>query len=222
MGRDVEMLAKLQAELAELSNGCESLMTCCDVRSEQQVGEAIAQVEKVFGGIDVLVNNAGTRLEADIEGMLLADWENILKTNLTGPFLLAKHCLPLLRKTNRGLVFNVSSIRGLYGGKGLTAYSSSKFGLIGLTQSLAEELARVNIKTYSICPAAMDTRMTKGIEPTIPESALIDPRVVATIINELIDNPPEPSGKTIVIVGKQKNFLRKIQEVQDLEIIECG
>ena len=192
----------------------------CDIRSETDIKNAIFQIKKSFRRIDILVNNAGIRIESSVKDMTSKMWADVINTNLTGTFLMTKYAMPLLRKSDSPIIINVSSIRGLYGGKNLSAYSASKFGIIGFSQSLAEELKNDGIKVYSICPAAMDTNMIRNVKHGIPKEKLIQLGEIANIIYKIATNPEEPTGETIIILGKQKEILEEIEKSKQYKIIQ--
>lgn len=192
----------------------------CDIRNETDIKNAILQIEKTFDKIDILINNAGIRIESSVENMSVKEWKDVIDTNLTGTFLMTKYALPLLKKTKDSLIINISSIRGLYGGKNISAYSASKFGIIGLSKSITEELKNDGIKVYTICPAAMDTDMIKNVKHNIPQDKLIQPDEMTDIIFNIATNPNEPTGTTFVVIGKQTEILKKLEKSKDSKIIQ--
>ncbi len=220
IGRNKKKLNDLKSKIKRVSSEVKILTIKCDIRSETDIKKAVGQIEEAFSKIDILINNVGVRIASTIEDMSINDWENVIKTNLTGLFFLTKYALPLLKKSVKSTIINISSVRGLYGDKNLSAYSASKFGVIGFTQSLAEELKNDGIKVYSICPAAMDTDMIRNVRHNIQREELIQPEEMAEIIFNISSKRQEPTGKTIVVAGKQVNCIPKIKDSKDYKIIK--
>ena len=221
--RSVEHLPKLESLVDE----CQYIQSkgklyplIFDIRSEQSIKRAIRTISKRTSQVDVLINNAGIRLECNIEKMPISAWLETINTNLNGHFMMIKYSLPLLKKSERPIIVNISSIRGLFGGEKLAGYCASKFGVIGLTQSLAEEYLKSKLKIYSICPAAINTEVNRNKNIGIPEKKLIHPEDISMIIFKLVQNPTNPSGETIVILGRQKSMLRRMSYNKKYNVIQ--
>ena len=135
----------------------------CDVGQPEAVAETMAAFIAEFGGIDVLVNNAGIIQDNLIGNMPFEDWTNVLSTNLTSAFLHTQSALPNMVAARRGSIINISSVAGLRGNSGQANYAASKAGLIGLTKSVAKEVGRRNIRCNAIAPGIIETDMTADI-----------------------------------------------------------
>jgi len=134
----------------------------CDVSDLAAVETLFRQVRERFGALDVLVNNAGITRDNLFARMTFDEWRRVLDVNLTGTFLCSKHALPLLRKSPHGRIVNMASIAA-GGNLGQANYSASKAGVIGLTKTLAIELARYGVTVNAVAPGFIDTEMTRGV-----------------------------------------------------------
>ncbi|MGI8495330.1 MAG: SDR family NAD(P)-dependent oxidoreductase, partial [Pyrinomonadaceae bacterium] len=119
----------------------------CDVRSEAQVEAMFAECVRVFGGVDVLINNAGVAFSGKtVEEMSSADFEQTLQTNLFGVFYTCHHAIPLIKKRGGGYIINISSLAGQNAHPKMAAYNASKFGLNGFTEAMMQEVRADGIK----------------------------------------------------------------------------
>lgn len=141
----------------------------CDVTREASVQELVNTAVERFGGLDVLVNNAGIVIMANVEETSDEEWNRILDVNLRGLFYCAKHAVPEMLRRGGGAMVNVSSINGIRGNHRLFAYSASKGGVVAATMSLALDYAPRNIRVNCVCPATIaDTPM---VAQTFEEAA---------------------------------------------------
>lgn len=161
-----------QAVVDEL--GDEALALTLDVTDESSVQRAMQAVEARFGGLDILVNNAGVAHRASVLDLSRAEWDRVLATNLTGPFLCTKHAARAMRERGGGKVINIASAYGLVApSKGLlVSYTASKHGLVGLTKVNAVELAPLNIQVNAIAPGYYYTEINAELRGTSFEQAV--------------------------------------------------
>ena len=155
-----EAAAKLVSELEAL--GVRAAAYSADVASREQARDAVHRAEDTFGGIDTLVNNAGITRDAQFCSMTEDQWDSVLHINLDGPFYCCKQIVPLMREQGYGKIVNISS-SSANGNFGQANYAASKAGLLGLTKTLAKELAAQGITVNAITPAMIDTDMMRAI-----------------------------------------------------------
>jgi NAD(P)-dependent dehydrogenase (short-subunit alcohol dehydrogenase family) len=153
--RDPQELERARADLA--GRGAEVLAFPCDVTDRAQVQEWVRLSEERFGGVDVLVNNAGVIQVGPVEVMTLADYEEAMRIHFWAPLYTTLAVLPAMRRARRGRIVNVSSIGGKIGVPHLVPYSASKFALVGLSEGLRAELHKDGIVVTTVCPGLMRT-----------------------------------------------------------------
>src|SRR5262249_172825 len=144
-----------------------ALMVSSDLTQDADVYRLVEESQNRFGSVDILINNAGWGKRSSIVKANVEDWDRTFRLNLRAPMLLAKLLLPKMIEKNTGAVINIGSVSGNTGEANGAAYSASKFGLIGFTQSLFEEVRDYGIKVAVILPGFVDT-------PLIPPNRQID------------------------------------------------
>lgn len=147
-------------------------VACADVSKADECEKFISDVFGHFGRIDILVNNAGITRDTLLIRMGESDWDAVLNVNLKGAFLMSKAAAKIMIKQKSGNIINMSSIVGLNGMPGQANYSASKAGIIGLTESMAKELASRNIRVNAIAPGFVKTDMTGSLKEDYKEKIL--------------------------------------------------
>lgn len=143
---------------------------CCDVSDFYKTGELVKEVTAEFGKVDILVNNAGIVRDCLVLKMKEDDFDRVIDTNLKGAFNLIKHTYQPFMKRRSGSIINISSVVGLNGNAGQANYASAKAGLIGLTKSVAKELAGRFVTCNAIAPGYIDTDMTGALSDKVKEA----------------------------------------------------
>lgn len=168
-GADLVLIGPQQQELQVTAReiqslGCRALALITDVRQEDQVAVMAEQSRQMFGQIDILVNNAGIAGPTALAvHTARAQWDDVLAVNLTGPFLCSKAVLPDMMARRSGKIINISSMGGKIGYALRSPYAASKWGLIGLTVTLAKELGEYNIQVNAVCPGPIEGQRMQRI-----------------------------------------------------------
>ncbi len=198
-GYRVAICGRDEKRLAEAERATGAFLSCvCDVRDPAAVEAAFSLLEKEFGGLDLLVNNAGMGRFLSLEDTEEADWESMIGTNLTGSWRVTRRALPLLLRS-KGTVLNVISVAGRKAFPGSSAYCASKFGMLGLAESLREEYRGRGLRVINLLPGAVDTPFWEGIEGEWDRSAMLRPEAVAEAAMGALKLPEGALAEEIVI-----------------------
>ena len=168
--RNTEKLEEVAAEIR--SQGAETYVTQLDLGSIDSIKEAFAKAAKEFGRIDILVNNAGITKDGLALRMKKDDWDLVIDTNLSGSFFAIQQVLQGMMRERWGRIVNITSVVGEAGNAGQANYSASKAGLIGVTKSLAQEMASRGITVNAVAPGFIETDMTGVLSAEVKEKVL--------------------------------------------------
>ncbi len=173
----------------------------CDVSISWQVDNLVKKAVEKFGPVDILVNNAGIFTVKKLVDTSEKEWDQILAVNLKGAFLCCKAVLPYMLDKNSGAIVNISSGAGKVGFDSLSAYCASKFGMMGLTESLSWEVAGHNIKVMAICPGEVATKMQEADPEYYKENRdrMLEPKQVAAKIVDMIFSDKYRNGQSVDI-----------------------
>lgn len=180
--------------------GCRAEALACDVSRPDDAEHAVRHIVDRFGGIDLLVNNAGTDVTCGITEMEVAQWERVLQTNLHGPFMLARAAARQMMGQGRGQIVNITSTAAKRQWPNASAYHASKTGLLALSHALHAELRPAGIKVTAVVAGGMLTPFLLDRFPDIDRSTLQDPANVALAICNILELPAVTAVPEITIL----------------------
>lgn len=198
----------LEKEIKNL--GATSKAFQSDIRDYASVKSWVDETRELFGGIDIIINNAGITKDKSLVFMDPAEWNEVIHTNLNGTFNLTRAAILGLIKQKSGVIINIASVSGITGIPGQTNYSASKAGIIGFTKALAKEVAPYNIRVNAVAPGFIETDMIKDLKEVylnkiteeIPLKRLGTADEVAKAVKYLVsDEANYITGQTIVLDG---------------------
>lgn len=198
LGRTQDDLVAAAAEILERVPRRRALVLPCDVSRDADVHHARDRVLAELGAPNVVVNNAGVVVRARVEDTSEHAWDHVMDVNLKGAFLVTRAFLPAMCDRGFGRVVNMSSISATLGTARLSAYCASKWGLVGFTKALAEELRGSGLQAVAILPGSVDTSMLhgSGFEPQMTPSD-----VANVVVYAAIDAPAAVNGSAIEVFG---------------------
>ncbi|MBI1389198.1 MAG: 3-oxoacyl-[acyl-carrier-protein] reductase [bacterium] len=208
LGRDEDALRDVEHEFN--AHGWKTRGMQADVSKPEDAQRVVDGTVEEFGRIDILVNNAGVTRDGLFVRMKDEDWDAVLRINLNGAFYMARAAGKVMMKARAGRIINVTSVVGIMGNAGQVNYASAKAGLIGMTKSMARELASRGVTVNAVAPGFIETRMTdsmkddakEAVMKTIPLGRYGQPEEVAGLIGYLAsDAASYITGQTFVIDG---------------------
>lgn len=192
-------------------NGGKADFLCLNVTQEEDWNTALNQIMKRAGRIDVLINNAGILVLKPVQDTSNEEWDRIFNVNVRGVFLGTRAVIPLMRKNGGGNIINISSIYGLVGAPGASAYEASKGAVRLFTKSCAVDLAPFNIRVNSVHPGVIETEMTKDL--------LADPAIRTALLGPtLLGRPAQPievSQAVLFLASDESSFVHGAELVVD-------
>ena len=162
-------IAEAQEALKSFSQEIGGKYFLADVSKLEEVEKMVQDIQKEFGRLDVLVNNAGITQDRTLAKMTKEEWQKVIDIDLTGVFNCSKASLPLLI-ANQGKIVNISSLVGQRGNFGQTNYAAAKAGIIGFTKALSKEVGRFGVTVNAIAPGFIETRLTENLPPELKET----------------------------------------------------
>ncbi len=198
-GVKVTAFARTAAEVERVvAAGAAALAVAGDVSSEADVARLLLEHERVLGPCDLLVNNAGVLVRGAVDALDPAAWRRSLEVNLTGPFLCARAVVPGMKARGHGRIVNVASISATLGTPEASAYNASKWGLLGLTRCLAEELRPFGVQALAVSPGSTDTAMLRQTRFS-PDMTPDD--VARVVVFAALDAPDASTGANLEVFG---------------------
>ena len=181
-GRNEEVLKETVSELEAF--GIKAIYSAFDVSNYEDVKNGIKSIVNALGSVDILVNNAGIAAFGSFIEMDVNQWSQIIQTNVMGMYYVTKEVLPHLISQNEGDIFNVASTAGLNGNANISAYSASKFAVIGMSESLMKEVRKNNIRVCTLTPStiASDMSIELGIANKDSQDSVLQPEDFAELI----------------------------------------
>ena len=205
--REIDSTVKeIKEKIIATKNGADDdriLGIKCDVSRSLEVDYLIKSTVEKFKSIHILVNNAGIVYVKKLIDTSEEEWSKTININLTGAFLFTKAVLPFMIKNRYGVIINVSSGAGKTGFPDISAYCASKFGMVGLTESLAWEVEKYNIKVMAICPGEVNTKMQEDVDPDYyrkhKDNMLVPRQVAEKVVEMIFDDKKYNSGQSVEI-----------------------
>jgi 3-oxoacyl-[acyl-carrier protein] reductase len=206
LGAKVVLTARSRTELEEtaLAIGVNASVLPANVRRKEEVQAVFEQAASVLGPVDILVNAAGVGIFGPVAGFKDEDFETLIETNLRGIFLTCRLVLPSMIERKQGHIVNIASIAGKVGSANRAVYCATKFGVVGFTESLAEELRQYGIRASVVCPGSTDTRFSPSEGPAKAREKMLRPEDIAYVVRTIVTQESNSFISEIVMRPTQK------------------
>lgn len=206
LGAQVVLAARSKAELDETAQGIGANATAIptDVRKKADLQRLFEWVAANRGPVDVLVNAAGLGIFGPVVDFKDEDFDTLIETNLRGIFFACRFVLPLMIERKRGHIINIASIAGKVGSATRAVYCASKFGVVGFTESLAEEVRQHGIRASLICPGSTDTRFSPTETAGKSRERMLRPEDIAHAVRMIVTQEPNSFISEIIMRPTQK------------------
>jgi len=205
MGARVALAARTVSELQETAQRVTaSLIVPTDVRRKADVHRLIEQAESKFGPVDILVNAAGLGIFGPVQEFKDEDYDTILDTNLRSIFLSCRAVLPSMITRRTGHIINIASIAGKVGSATRAVYCASKFGVIGFTESVAEEARQYGIRVSFVCPGSTNTAFSPGSKSGKAFDKMLSPPDIAHAVRMIVTQEPNSFISEVILRPTQK------------------
>ena len=200
-----EQVAEVEAEAAVLPGPLVGLRV--DVTVEAEVRGMVATAVEHFGGLDILFNNAGIEVQGEVTETSDEDWSRVLDVNLRSVFLACRHAVPELLRRGGGAIVNDASINGIRGNSRLVAYSATKGGVVALTRALAIDYAARGIRVNCLCPASIDTPLSRRNVAGAPDPEARRRLLIAKHPMGRIGRPEEVAYAALFLASDEASFI---------------
>jgi len=201
-GRNAEKSRRAVEELGKL--GAKAIAIEADVADEAAVNTLIRGAVDRLGRVDVLINNAGMNIRKPVQELTLAEWRQVLDTNLTSAFLASRAVYPIMKKNGGGKIINIGSMMSIFGASFAPAYAASKGGIVQLTRAMASAWARDNIQVNAVLPGWIDTELTTNARREVKGP---HERVLARTPADRWGVPDDLSGIAVFLGGPASDFV---------------
>jgi NAD(P)-dependent dehydrogenase (short-subunit alcohol dehydrogenase family) len=205
VGRREDKLVETAMEIRNLKG--DAIYVTADVTKSADTKAVVRQVEKEFGMLNILINNAGALSVSTIETISEDDWDRIITTNLKGPFLMSRAVLPALRRAGGGSIVNIGSVLGLVAVKDRAAYCASKGGVTLLTKAMALDHAHEHIRVNCICPSVVETELVRDLFSRSEEGRQAKQARIATIPMNRFGQPQDVAGLAVFLASDEASWM---------------
>jgi 2-dehydro-3-deoxy-D-gluconate 5-dehydrogenase len=203
VGRNAEK-SRMASQWLQAQVGAENLVVTADVGRAEDVHRAVAEITSHFGRIDILFNNAGMNIRKQPEELALAEWQEVINTNLTSAFLVSKAVYASMKSGGGGKIINIGSMTSIFGSPFAPAYAASKGGVVQLTKSMALAWAKDNIQVNTILPGWFDTELTEKAREQIPG---LHERVLSRIPQGRWAKPADMAGTAVWLASSASDYV---------------
>jgi NADP-dependent 3-hydroxy acid dehydrogenase YdfG len=202
----VVLAARSRSELEDVARliGTKASVIATDVRKQDELHRLFEQVATALGPVDILVNAAGIGIFGPVVDFKDDDFANLIETNLRGIFLACRFVLPAMIERKTGHIVNIASIAGKVGSANRAVYCATKFGVVGFTESLAEEVRQNGVRVSVVCPGSTDTRFSPGDISGKSRERMLRPADVAHAVKMIVTQEPNSFISEIVMRPTQK------------------
>ena len=200
--------AKLEETLLLLNQaGCSALALECDVTRAADTLRAIKSAEDAFGKMNVLVNNAGALSVSTVENIPEDEWDQVIATNVKGPFLMSRAALPAMRRAGGGSIINIGSVLGIVAIRDRAAYCASKGGVTMLTKAMALDHAHDNIRVNCLCPSIVESDMTRNLFAETEAGRQARESRLASIPLGRFGKPADIAGLAVFLASQESSWM---------------
>lgn len=192
---------KLEQVSRKINKPGKVIIAPTDVRQWKKVQKTVENITDQFGRIDILINCAGVSIHGPLEDIEEKDWNEVIDTNLKGTFIFSRAVWPLMKKKKAGHIVTISSASGLSGYPWGSIYCASKFGVVGLMETLAAEGQELGIKVTNICPGQVDTNIWSKDDPIVNKARtkMLKPEAIADLVYFIISQPNNVHFRQVIV-----------------------
>lgn len=208
-GARLALVGRRQEKLHDLAKqiGKSALVIAADVSKKADIDNLIVRTVAEFGGINVLLNNAGVLHVGNAEQITEGQWDHTFNTNVRGLWLLSRAVLPHLRKAGGGSIINMASVLGVNGARNRASYAPSKGAVVLLTKCMAIDYGHENIRVNAICPSFVETDLTAGILSTAPDPEAVRRERVAVHPIGRLGTPDDIAGLAVYLASDESSWV---------------